>query len=357
MTIIEGVNKLAENYENALIEHTETSTNATEYELKLKESAEKVKRLAVTVRKLQNIRTKLQQNLETMKQKLMQTTTKSDQYHKSLTSIHTETQRSLEKWKKFINEGQEMEGNTDMNANSCAKEADAQENDLSENDEQYLKRCLGDVRSLTMYFIQILDMYREKTEQHQGDTSELEKNLALANEKIVKYEQELKENQKHIENRESTQIAKNAMIEKLTQKLNHSIQCDKDNWHHDVTKADFVDLSVSTRLVLGDIIWCLIRWRHKIPNIPSMDAKEDESVKKKKYNDEYFWSTQTMFLQKLNVKENEIYLPDFFENKLESQITKNLESKWKAIQRRTDRTIQELVCFFFLFFFFSAYIF
>lgn len=43
------------------------------------------------------------------------------------------------------------------------------------------------------------------------------------------------------------------------------------------------------------------------------------------------------------MKEDEIYLPDFFENKLENQITKNLEAKWKAIQRRTDRQIQELV--------------
>ena len=43
------------------------------------------------------------------------------------------------------------------------------------------------------------------------------------------------------------------------------------------------------------------------------------------------------------MKEDEIYLPDFFENKLSNQITKELSSKWKAIQRRTDRQIQELV--------------
>merc|ERR1712228_909158 len=152
-----------------------------------------------------------------------------------------------------------------------------------------------------------------------------------------------------IENRDSSQIAKNAMIEKLTTKLNHSIACHGENWHHDITKADFVDLSVSTRLVLEDKIWCLIRWRQKIPDIPIANVSTKEAsdtdknglsqspspnTKKKKYNDEYFWSSQATYLAKLNVKENEIYLPDFFEKKL--------ESKWKAIQRRTDRTIQEL---------------
>merc|ERR1712154_729365 len=116
-----------------------------------------------------------------------------------------------------------------------------------------------------------------------------------------------------------------------------------------------------------DKIWCLIRWRHKLPDIPipdtmptekkndddtEKDPKQSETAnksstttptpKKKKYHDEYFWSSQATYLKKLNVKENEIYLPDFFENKLENQITKTLETKWKAIQRRTDRQIQEL---------------
>merc|ERR1712154_749985 len=97
MSIIEGVNTLAEKYEDAMIKHSETNANATDFELKLKEKEDKIKRLAVTVRKLQTVRTKLQQSLETMKEKLNQTTIKSEQYHKSLQTIHSETNRSLEK--------------------------------------------------------------------------------------------------------------------------------------------------------------------------------------------------------------------------------------------------------------------
>ena len=93
--------------------------------------------------------------------------------------------------------------------------------------------------------------------------------MAKAKTEIVNYKREIEEATKHIKSADHSQTAKNAHIEKLTEKLNHSIQCIKDNWHHDITKADFVDLSVSTRLVLEDKIWCLIRWRHKLPDIPT----------------------------------------------------------------------------------------
>merc|ERR1719474_2226297 len=48
MSITEGVAKLAESYEDISIQHSETKTTASDHELKLKESEDKVKRLAVT---------------------------------------------------------------------------------------------------------------------------------------------------------------------------------------------------------------------------------------------------------------------------------------------------------------------
>ena len=166
----------------------------------------------------------------------------------------------------------------------------------------------------------------------EGDTSELEANLVKAKAEIENYKKEIAEATKHIKSADNSQTAKNAHIEKLTTKLNHSIECIKDNWHHDITKADFVDLSVSTRLVLEDKIWCLIRWRHKLPDIPapppSQPTDDDESKqknndnnnnqsqqsqsstsstsptsgKKKKYNDEYFWTSQATYLKKVKFK-------------------------------------------------------
>ena len=53
----------------------------------------------------------------------------------------------------------------------------------------------------------------------------------------------------------------------------------------------------------------------------------------------------------MNAKEEEIYLPDLYNEKIEFELTQELENKWKAIQRRTERQMQELVWFSFLFFF------
>lgn len=165
--------------------------------------------------------------------------------------------------------------------------------------------------------------------------------MAKAKTEIANYKKEIAEATKHIKSADNSQTAKNAHIEKLTEKLNHSIQCIKDNWHHDITKADFVDLSVSTRLVLEDKIWCLIRWRHKLPDIPAPTPQQQQqpkpqqesknnddddtntksnkdtsnpnasssqassssttpNTKKKKYNDEYFWTSQTTYLKKVS---------------------------------------------------------
>ena len=139
---------------------------------------------------------------------------------------------------------------------------------------------------------------------------------------------ELQSATQRINSSDTSQIAKNAHIEKLTAKLNHSISCIEESWHHDITKADFVDLTVSTRLMLEDTIWCLIRWRHKLPDIPSqvmptpndtndgqdkgddaqsaednasspMSMDGDGGDKKKRYRDEYFWSSQKTYLSKV----------------------------------------------------------
>eukprot|EP01083_Nonionella_stella_P071118 190842_1 len=313
MSIVEGVAKLAHNYEDISIKHSESQSSATDVELKLKEREDKMKRLALTVRKLQSVRKQLQASLDSTKTKLNE----AIKYRDHLQTMNTEIQRSLDKWKVFINAINETQIETETTQIETETETEA----------AYLKRCLSDVRSLSMYFIQSLDMYREKHEEHQGVSSQMEDKLSEAKKNVETLQKELEEARKRIESTDNSQIAKNAHIEALTTQYNHSIACIKENWHHAITKIDFVDISVSTRLMLEDCIWCLIRWRQK---------EKDKRI------DEYFWTSQATYLNKLNVKENEIYLPDFFENKLENQITKSLESKWKAIQRRTDRQIQEL---------------
>ena len=293
MSVIEGVSKLAANYEDIAIQHTESRTTANDHELKLKESEDKMKRLALTVRKLQTVRSKLQQSLEATKEKLKAADSKSEQYHKSLQTIHAETQRSLEKWKVFMNEAMQSESRDNTpNVTETGTE--------TETDSECLKRCLSDVRSVTMYFIQSLDMYRENAEQHEAERKELDGHLVAARAEIEKYKEELQDATQHIASTDNSQMAKNAHIEKLTAKLNHSIQCMEENWHREITKADFVDLTVSTRLMLSDTIWCLIRWRHK--NSDKNKKKENESSQDtKKYHDEYFWSSQSTYLSKVDL--------------------------------------------------------
>ena len=160
----------------------------------------------------------------------------------------------------------------------------------------------------------------------------METDLTAARADADKIRNELQAATQRINSSDTSQIAKNAHIEKLTAKLNHSISCIEDSWHHDITKADFVDLTVSTRLMLEDTVWCLIRWRHKLPDIPSQipsksadstvatnddkgDKAEDtdngsnggdapssvisDDNKKKRYRDEYFWSSQKTYLAKV----------------------------------------------------------
>ena len=162
------------------------------------------------------------------------------------------------------------------------------------------------------------DIYTQKR-----DILELQTNLNAANE-------EMKAKSKYVKK-----------FEKLSRKLNHCIACMKENWHYNLTKADYIDLTVSMRIMAGDRIWCLIRWRHKT----------DNKGNNKQYNDEYFWCLQAIYLQKLNCNKDEVYLPDFFEHKLETQITKKLETKYKSMQKRNDGDIQALVCYPFLSFF------
>jgi len=64
--------------------------------------------------------------------------------------------------------------------------------------------------------------------------------------------------------------------------------------------------------------------------------------KQKQYHDEYFWCLQAMYLQKLNCNKDEVYLPDFYEHKLENQINKKLEAKYKSMQKRNDGDIRVL---------------
>lgn len=161
----------------------------------------------------------------------------------------------------------------------------------------------------------------------------METDLTAARADADKIRNELQAATQRINSSDTSQIAKNAHIEKLTAKLNHSISCIEDSWHHDITKADFVDLTVSTRLMLEDTVWCLIRWRHKLPDIPlsqvpsksadstvaTNDDKGDKAEdtdngsnggdapssvisddnKKKRYRDEYFWSSQKTYLAKV----------------------------------------------------------
>merc|ERR1719474_1398579 len=154
MSITEGVAKLAESYEDITIQHSESKTTASDHELKLKESEDKVKRLAVTVRKLQGVRTKLQQSLEATQRKFSEVSTRSEQYHKSLQTVHTETRRSLEKWKSFMAElnASSSDPNTKSTTPDVAMEGTVERE--NESDGEYLKRCLSDVRSVTMHFIQ-----------------------------------------------------------------------------------------------------------------------------------------------------------------------------------------------------------
>eukprot|EP01083_Nonionella_stella_P126436 382694_1 len=55
----------------------------------------------------------------------------------------------------------------------------------------YLKRCLSHVLSLGMCFIQSLDMYREKHEEHQGVSSQLEEKLSEAKKNVKTLQKEL----------------------------------------------------------------------------------------------------------------------------------------------------------------------
>ena len=120
------------------------------------EKEDKNEWLSNTVRKLQNIRKKLETSCESMKQKLNETVAKSDTYHRALQMIHSETMTALEKWKVFgLQRTKAAVGNND--AAKIQKQTVANVNP---------KQCVADVRSLSMYFAQTLNLYQQKKEQN-----------------------------------------------------------------------------------------------------------------------------------------------------------------------------------------------
>lgn len=383
MSVASGVEKLVESYENIIIQRSEDKTTNQDMESKLSESQTKIKRLATTVKKLQNIRTQLQTRHDSEVEKGKNKQKLIDLYIKSLNTIESETKRSLDRWKVFVNEilkqassPREPQQSSDQQQQQQAGNSPGVEHSY-ENEKTFCDRIVGDLRTLSMFFIQSLDTYRQKDEQFQSETTKLTSKIKDQSDELEKLQKSLSTATQRAESSTNSSSAKNIHIEKLTTKLNQVIDSTKTFWHYDLSKNDYIDLNVMHRIRLDNEIWCLVRWRTRIQEnnlkLPSMVQKDEESKdsnengengsprdgnvtpatpngsveakKKKKYLDRFFWTKQDIYLGKLNVKEDEILMPDLFQNKLENQITKELESKWKAIQRRTDRQIQELVCY------------
>ncbi|ETO17292.1 hypothetical protein RFI_20033, partial [Reticulomyxa filosa] len=198
---------------------------------------------------------------------------------------------------------------------------------------------------------------------------------------------------------EQNQSAKNAQIEIISDKYNEVVKAAEQHWHYQVDPSQFIHLTVETRVTFDDIVWCLVKWKKPLdkkplagyvfffslshinlffnlfffkkkkkkgnkslsqseetqseaktqdtqPTADQVPTTDDSSANAKnkdnKFENVYFWTTQTTFLTKLNAKEDEVYLPDLLKNKIESMITKNFETERKTMQKRIERQIQEL---------------
>ncbi|ETO03774.1 hypothetical protein RFI_33628, partial [Reticulomyxa filosa] len=102
MRVTEAVEELVRQYENILQSQMEMKTYADDAMNKLAESEEKVKRFAQSIKKLQASREERTVALDAANEKLKVTQVRINEYQKTLNTIQTEIQRSLDRWQAFL---------------------------------------------------------------------------------------------------------------------------------------------------------------------------------------------------------------------------------------------------------------